>query len=211
MPVQDVNRGRLIQMGLAYTGQSVNQNFYGVLAYDWLNQALLDIYGDMGIEDKVNSICSPGVREINTPMGFLYEKMLIVNGLQLMFHPDCNDLDYLSGSNSLPLWYTYWNKPVTQILLGPMPPDSAYPYTLWYFRSPMEMLNDNTIPELPPKWRPALAKKLAAEIILADGLVHLKDKYNALMMEYTMLKQDFQGWFSSESRQSYPTPTADWD
>ena len=207
MPVQTLTRARLRQLSLVYAGQSDAQNFYGQAVNDWLNWALMDMYGDYGIETRVEGVCSPGIAELLMPMGFLWEKRVVVNGQELSYRATTSEQDRFTGGQSLPTWYTHWGKPYTVLELGPMPPDSAYVFSVEFYRTPRELTVDAQVPEIPPKWAMALPKYTAAQIIMADGLVHLTQKYQALMGEYKELKQEFQGFFSAETRSEYPTPT----
>ncbi len=207
MPVQDLNLQDLRQWALSYVGASEAQSFYGTRVDKWINYALIDLFGDFGVEDKIIGTCVPGYRFIPMPRGFMYEKMVLVNNIQLVYRANPNELDYLSQGTSLPDWYTHWGKPMTQLALGPMPPDSTYPLEIWFYRNPNMLLANADIPEVPPRFRPALAKKAAAEIILADGLVHLQAKADRLESEYKRLRDEFLGWYTDESKNAYTTPT----
>lgn len=196
-------------MALLYAGQSDNQSMYGDMVNVWLNEALVDIYQEHGIEDSITGLCVPGVRTVPLPLGFIAEKMVMVNRMPLDYKTDPNKLDFFSQSNSLPQWYTIWNKPSSAIQLGPMPPDSAYPLEVWFFRSPLEMTDDSHFPELPPRWRTAIAKKAATEILITDGLFLHKDKYEGLIRQYERMRTEFLAYFTAESRNNYDTPRLD--
>ena len=201
-------------MALTYAGQSEGQSAYGSMVDRWINDALLDIYGDYGIEDVATGNVlggDPNGRFLPMPRGFLWETAVFINGNPTDFNPDLSEADYLSGGYSLPQWYAHWGKPMTKLVLGPQPPDSDYPFVIYYMRSPYELVNDNQIPELPPKWRQALAKYAAAQIVLADGLMFSQQKFQVFDRDYERAKMEFQGFYSAPSRNRYATPARDRD
>jgi hypothetical protein len=202
MAIENLTLADLRQTALVYVGESDTQNHFGSRMNLWVNEGVRKMYaGSMGVEDLYTTTLTVGQRSYPMPAGFLYEKMVLVDNSQMEFRTTA-DLDYYAAGNSRPTWYTFWQKPNTQLFLGPQPPDSAYSMQIFYYRTPSELVADTDVPELPPQWRLAPAKWAAAQAMLADGLLQ---QAQALMSDFAVDQNSFLEFLTDESRNNYLT------
>lgn len=200
MAIENLSLKDLRQTALAYIGESDNQNHFGSRMNLWVNEGVRKMFGgSMGVEDVYNTTLVVGQRNYTLPDGFLFEKMVLTDNIQLEFRTS-NDLDFYAQGNSRPVWYTFWGKPNTELWLGPMPPDSPYQMQIWYYRTPNKLVLDTDIPELPAQWRLAPAKWAAAQARIADGLTQMAQP---LMQDFMMDQQSFLEYMTNESRNNF--------
>lgn len=200
MAIESLTLKDLRQTALAYIGESDNQNHFGSRMNLWVNEGLRKMYGgSMGVEDVYNTTLVKGQRNYTMPDGFLFEKMVLIDNMQMEFRTS-NDLDFYAQGNSRPTWYTFWGKPNIQLWVGPQASDTPYKMTVWYYRTPNKLVNDTDIPELPAQWRLAPAKWAAAQARVADGMASLAQP---LLQDFMMDHQSFQDYMTNESRNNY--------
>lgn len=201
-----LTRKQIRKRVLGATGESDRSSFYGSLVNDWIDDALVAIYEDTdGVEDTWISQTVVGQRDYPCPPGFLQAKLVLYQGDPLVENRLILQ-DYFDQGTTYPSWFKLWGWPTPSLLLGPLPPSAAVELRVFYYRSPLPLIDDDAIPPLPDIYHPYLADYATAMLKLADGKM---DQAGFYMRKFEAGRTSFRQFLENNGRSNYLTEIND--
>ncbi|HYE78715.1 MAG TPA: hypothetical protein VEI97_12090, partial [bacterium] len=151
-----------------------------------------------GIQDLWTITTVSGQRSYPLPPGFMSAKLVLYNGAEVEHRPLVTQ-DFFSSGSGWVTQYALW-RGKKEILLGPNPPSDAETLTVYYYREPTYLTDDDDQPEVPNFLRPALARYAAAQVLSADGNVPEADRFRG---DFEGARRRYIDWLQYESKGNF--------
>lgn len=195
MSRQNLNLSDLIDIAMAYEGDTPINSRYGAMVTDWINEAQMKMIGELGIQDLWNTTTTNNQRTYPMPLGWTKVKLVEFDGVPLRFVSTI-DQDFFDSGTGYCDRYSIWNN---QLWLGLLAPIGGYSLSVYHFREPRVLVNGTDIPDVPNRFRMALADFAAAmQIMASSGDTPMVDR---LMQKFDKRCDDFYDWIDGQSVQ----------
>jgi hypothetical protein len=204
MARQNLNLNDLRLIALAYEGDTFANTRYGnaqpatgqpSMLDTWINEAQMKMIGELGIQDIYTTTTTNNVRTYAMPLGWTKIKLVEFDGVPLRF---CGviDQDFFDSGTGYCDRYSIYNN---QLFLGALPPAGGYSLALYHFREPALLVNATDVPEVPNRFRMALADYAGAmQVLSSAGDIPMVDR---LMKKFQDRCDDYYDWIDGQSVQ----------